>query len=247
MKNNQEVWIGKKGIRYWYYRFRDSQYYSFFLIGITIFVCFILIFGVIIPQVSEWFSIRDETLAARKRIALLQNNMTFLSNLDQNKVNTDMTTTTNALPVEKDVTMALASVSNAAITSGVSLNDYTFQVGTIGNTKQAKKTGKKEVSMITMTIVLTGPIDGVRKFIAAIENSLPLATVIHLDGSDQSTALTIWFYQKDFPNIKVSEEQELTSLPAEKLAILHRLQSFKKPIPIDLGAVAASGGALPLF
>lgn len=65
---NDDGWIGKKGFRYWYYRFRDSQYYALSIAGITILVCTLLVFNVIIPEIANWFSIRQEVIATQAKI-----------------------------------------------------------------------------------------------------------------------------------------------------------------------------------
>src|SRR6266851_199854 len=126
-----DVWIGKKGFRYWYYRFRDSEYYSLTAIGFTVLICIVLLFNIIIPELSQWFSIRNEVIAARAQIATLQQNITFINTLDKNRLNSQLQTASHALPPEKNFGFMLNAISNAAVTSGVSLNDYAFQVGNI--------------------------------------------------------------------------------------------------------------------
>ncbi len=242
----KEVWIGKKGFRYWYYRFRDSEYYSFTLIGITVFVCVMLISFVIIPQIGSWFSIREEVIATRQRIRVLKDNIAFMNNLDRNRLTAEVETATTALPLEKDFNNILSVISDAAMTSGVSMNDFSFNVGAVeGKTKNDQK--KSGLNSMRVTVVLSGPVQNVRKFISQVEKSLPLSEVVALDGTDQSVAVTVQFYQKGFPAVKIDDEQPLSTLPAEKLGILQKLQSMKKPMPVLLRNTNASESAMPLF
>lgn len=244
---SKEVWIGKKGFRYWYYRLRDSEYYSLILIGFTVLICLMLIFGIIMPQLTNWFSIRQETIATRERIAVLQNNINYLNNLDRNKVAANVDTVTSALPIEKDFSAMLAVVSDAAISSNVAMNDFTFQVGAVTGSKVAQNQPKNALSSVRLTLVVVGSMENVKRFINKVESSVPVAEVVNIDGTDQAVAISIQFYQKDFPDIKVNDDKQLEDLPAEKLAILQKLQSMKKPLPVDFGSSSASGGGIPLF
>src|SRR5580698_4987528 len=125
----KSLWIGKKGFRYWYYNFRDSEYYSISLIGLVIIVSIYLLFNVIIPETSQWFSIRREVVATRQNIAVLQQNINYMNNLNKNVLNSQLQTVSTALPPEKNFTSMLNAITGAAATSGVSLNDYSFAVG----------------------------------------------------------------------------------------------------------------------
>ena len=89
---NNDTWIGKKGFRYFYYKFRDSEYYGLAIIGVTLLVCAVLLFNIIIPEVTQWFSIRDEVIATREQIATLQQNINFINNLDKNALNSQLQT-----------------------------------------------------------------------------------------------------------------------------------------------------------
>src|ERR1700722_7297240 len=99
---SKEVWIGKKGFRYWYYKFRDSDFYPLTTVGLTIIVCFMLLIYWIIPELNNWFSIRNEVIAARSRIAVLQQNINFMNNLDKTTLNQQLQVSTQALPADKD-------------------------------------------------------------------------------------------------------------------------------------------------
>src|SRR5579872_1278457 len=132
---NSDTWIGKKGFRYYYYRFRDSEYYGLAIIAFTLLVSVILLFSIIIPEVTQWFSIRNEVVAAREQIATLQQNVSFVNNLNKNALNSQLLTVSHALPPEKNFGDILSTISNTAAVSNVSLSNYAFQVGNISSTK----------------------------------------------------------------------------------------------------------------
>lgn len=246
---NDDGWIGKKGFRYWYYRFRDSQYYALSIAGITILVCTLLVFNVIIPEIANWFSIRQEVIATQAKIDILQNNIGFMNNLDRGTLNQQFETAATALPPQKDFGSMLNVISSAAFTSGVSLNDYTFEVGSVASASgQLTDVRYKDVAVIKIVLVVNGAIDTIRRFIGALENSAPIAEVTNLDGNGQNVSISVQFYQKPLPNVDVSGSQQLEQVSAEKLAILQKLETWKQNSQGNaIPAPPASSSAVPLF
>ncbi|MBA3724507.1 MAG: hypothetical protein H0W89_06530 [Candidatus Levybacteria bacterium] len=246
---SKEVWVGKKDSRYWYYKYRDSEYFSIALTSLTVIGCLVLVFNVIIPQFAGWFSIREEIIATRARIAILESNINFMNNLDRNALNTQLDTATTALPTEKEFGPMLDALSAAAVSSGVSLNDFSFQVGNVASSSgQAADARHKDVAAIKITLVATGPIANVKKFISNLEKSIPVTEVVNIDGSNQTVSLSIQFYQKNVPQIDIQADKPLAPLSAEKTALIQDLAKWKRSQPLpNLDATAGSAGAIPLF
>ena len=244
-----DTWIGKKGMRYWYYKYRDSEYLSASMIVGTVIACFFLIFNVILPQITNWFSIRDEIVATRARISVLQDNINFMNNLDKGMLNSQLSTATNALPPEKDFGSMLDAVTEASVISGVSLNDFSFQVGNVASSSgTVSDTQRKGLASIKITVVAVGTVDRVRKFIQTLEKSIPISELVNIDGSGQTISLSIQFYQKSLPDLQIQPDQQLTQLSAEKVNLLQQLASWKKSQPFQMvGDANASASALPLF
>lgn len=241
------MWIGKKGIRYWYYRYRDSEYYALGMIGLTIVVSLLLLFFVIIPEVGQWFSIRDEISATQKRIAVLQANIAFLTNLDKNTVTSQLQIASQALPPDKNFGTILDTIANAAVSSGISLSDYSFPVGNVSKSSATDTTNSTGVSTLTVTITVDGTVDQLSKFIKAIETSLPLAHVTSIDGNNGTTAVTIDFYQKPFPPVDSSGDTPLTPLSEEKKTLLQKLSTWGNATKVTPTQSDSSGSAVPLF
>lgn len=246
---NDDNWIGKKGFRYWYYRFRDSHYYALGVMAITIIVCSALVFNVILPELSNWFSIRQEVIATQDKISILQNNIGFMNTLDRNTLNQQLDTVAAGLPPQKDFGGMLDSISSAAFASGVSLNDYNFQVGSIASgSGQLTDVRYQGLAVIKIILVVNGSLDNVRRFIASLEKSVPLAEVTNIDGNGENVSISVQFYQKPFPNVDVTGSQPFEQITAEKLAVIQTLQQWKQNIrtPGNV-AVPASNSAVPLF
>ncbi len=246
---SKETWIGKKGLRYWYYKYRDSEYFSLGFTAVAVVGCLILLFYVIIPQVTSWFSIRDEIIATRERISVLQDNINFMNNLDKGQMNTQIQTAAGALPPEKDFGSMLDVLSGAAVSSGVSLNDFSFQVGNVASSSgMVLDERHKNLASVKITVVALGSVDKVKKFISTVQNSVPISEVVNIDGSGQTISISIQFYQKNLKDVKIQEDQPLKPLSAEKFALLQQLNTWKKSqTNVNFESSDASGGALPLF
>jgi len=246
---NNDGWIGKKGFRYWYYRYRDSEYFTLGIVGASIVVCLLLIFTFVIPEISQWFSIQTEVATAQQRISVLQNNINFMNNLNKGTVDNQLQVASQALPPQKDFGLILQSISSAALTSGVALGDYTFPVGNITSTKITPVSGAaNQTPGLPVTVIITGSFEKVKRFIAAIENNSPVAQVTSIDGSGKTISLTIEFYEKPFPTLSVTGDTPLTPLSPKQSALLEQLANGQKttgassiPQPIS------SGSAIPLF
>lgn len=248
---SKEVWIGKKGFRYWYYKFRDSELYSFTTVGVAIVICLALLIYWIIPELNNWFSIRNEVIATRQRIAVLQQNINFINTLNKNTLNQQLQVATGALPSEKDFGTILDAISYASVNSGVSLSDYSFQVGNIASSSgQVNVVGYNGLSSIQVTIVVNGGIDQIKHFIQSLENTLPLSEVTMIDGSGGNISLTIQFYQKPFPASNFSTETPLTPLSAGEVSLLQTLSQWKTTTGIQNAAPqtsSSSASSIPLF
>lgn len=226
---NDEVWIGKKNFRFWYYRYKDSPTFSFSIIGVTIVVCLILIVQVIIPQVQTWFSIRDEVIATTDRITVIRNNLAYMSNLDKTLLDKQLETATAAVPPQKDFSSILNAIFEAALQSGVSLGDFSFNVGNVSATAAGapKDASQKDLSAIEVTLVLSSNLDGGKRFLTKIKEKLPLSEVVKLEGNLQATTVTIRFFQKPLAKIVYQDTQPLPPVSPQHQQLLQQLSSWR--------------------
>lgn len=223
-----DIWIGKKGYRYWYYRYRDSQYYSLSIVGFATVVSLVLLFYVVIPELSNWFSIQQEVDTTQQQIAILQQNISFINSLDKTQLDSQLQTASHALPPEKDFGSVLQAVGYAAAKSNVSLNNYSFQIGTIktASTLPGIAVSKVDTTPIQIVVVVNGSFDNLVTFMKDLQNNLPLATVIKVDGSGSNLSMTLQFYQKPFPKIVFSGTTPLTQLTANDNKLLQQLSQW---------------------
>src|SRR5260221_13293993 len=168
---SKETWIGNKGFWYWYYKFRDSEFYSLTLAGITIIVCIVLLIYWVVPELNNWFSIRNEVITTEERISILQKNISLINSLDKSTLDQQLQVATGALPSGKDFGAMLDAISNASINSGVSLSNYSFQVGNLSSSQASSNQVGGAANAIpsgmfstAVTVIVNGDIDQIRKF-----------------------------------------------------------------------------------
>src|SRR3989442_361008 len=137
---SRDVMLGQNNLRFLYYRYKDSQYVSLGLVVLVVSVCLMLFSRVVIPQFENWFSIRNEVVETNARIDAIKSNINFMQNLDKSQLNTQAQIASSALPTEKDFGAMLNALSDAAVHAGVSLEDFTFQVGNIASASGSSKT-----------------------------------------------------------------------------------------------------------
>ncbi len=235
---NNEPWLGHNTVQFWYYRFKDSVYYTWFLVFVSLLVSFIIIFQVIIPQLTSWFSITNEVIALREKISVMNQNINFVNNVDPALLNNQLQTAQSALPAEKDFGGVVSALSDAAILSGVSLSDYTFSVGEVAS-ESAK------ISNVDVELVIEGTFDGTVRFLSEIEKKLPLAEIITAQGDNNSTTMKLKFYQKAYPKVVFHEDQPLQPLTDSQTALLRELSTWQRSAPAV--PTSSSSSAVPLF
>lgn len=228
-------------IQFWYARFKDSPYYQWLIVSIAFISALFLFIYFVIPQIITWFSIRNEILATRERINILNQNITLINNLDPGILNKQVNTTTQALPFEKDFGAIVTALSIASLTSGISIDDFTFQVGDI---TIDEKTQKDNLSKIGLTITVSGSINALEIFLETLNEKLPLSEVVSVKGDAKTTTIIVQFYQKALPTTQFSGITPLMSINPKEQSLIDTLDSWK---PINMFPLVTSSSATPLF
>lgn len=238
--------LGQNNIRLLYYRYKDSTYFVSGVIALIVLASIILVTQVVIPQVQSWFSIRDEVIATRDKIDVLNNNIAFMNNINKSQLDEQVKTATKALPVNKDFAAILNAVADSAQTSGVSLQDFSFQVGDINAVKGQQDSLERDLSQVKLIISVNGTFDSVEGFLKKIAQELPLSEVTDVEGDLNGTTITLQFYQKAFPNIVFDDETPLVPISNKDSALLDKMNGWQPPVT-EGNTSDASNSALPLF
>ena len=246
MKKDNKFGINE--LRFLYFRYKDSPYFLLGIISLIVISSFILFLQLVVPQIQSWFSIRNEILRTSNRIEIINRNIAHMKAQNQTVLDNQVEMATNALPIEKDFGTVISALSDSALNAGVSMEDFSFQVGKVASVEgQLNSFGQKELSIVKVIVVLTGSINNIRIFLSQVQNKLPLSEVTEVHGDIISTIATIQFYQKKFPEIVFKDDVPIRSFSSKQLSLLDKLSLWVPLAPqVDPLASPSAGGA-PLF
>ena len=191
---------------------------------VVIVVSIIIFLEVILPQVKELVSIREEEKNAKARVESLKKNLLFLSNIDNSNLDIQLKLTTSALPGEKDFAGIINAISNTAVNTGVALDDFGFQVGEL-STKSAKMTVKPSIEV---GLSVKTDIEGLKRFLDRLYEEFPIAQVTGVNIEKKAYGVGTAFFYKPLAQIKFDESKELKSFSKDEQNLLNNLLSWNK-------------------
>ena len=204
-----------------YYRYKDTSYYSVSIFVLTISACILLLFYIVIPQISQWFSLQQEISSVRKGTETIMDNKALLQQSDDGILTQELRVVTTAFPSEKDFAGILSAVSAAASFASITLEDYSFSVGELQSDTQ------KEVSPIALILLLNGSFYSTIAFLKKLQTSLPLSEVVTVDFSEGNSVIEIIFFYKPFPKIVYNETSPLTPITRVDEEFIRQLEIWK--------------------
>lgn len=226
---NKPIPINETTFRILYFRYKP-YYVS---VGVIL-VCIVLFFQLIIPQVQQWFALRDEVIQEQQKVALLNQNLSIITKINNDSLDKDIQVVTAALPADKDFAAILNAVSNAATTSNVSLGDYSFQVGNLSAVVSGSQTN------LQLTLNIKGGIADAERLIQSLKTQLPLSEVTNVQiNSANSSTITTVFYFKPFPQLAFNSSTPLIGITAQDDTLIKTLKlytgaSSNNPLTISL-------------
>jgi Tfp pilus assembly protein PilO len=223
---------------------RVLMHYKKFYISLgIILVCIGLFMFVIIPQFQQYSLQKNEIDEVQQRVAILNNNLSFLSRLNQQEQTAQLTTVLAALPDDKDYAGILFAVKNASAKAGVGLGDFTFQVGELS---QKSVITQNAPTMQLILNVLGSPTE-IQVFLTELSKSLPLANIKELKIGAESSRVVVEFYYKPVPQLQVNYGQPITPLSEQNRKNLGDLslwresgQSFDSLVSLESSSSAAT-------
>ncbi len=192
-----------------------------YLVSVVIIItCFLLFLFLIIPQIQNVFSIKAQEEEYRQKIAVLKENVAFLSLLDDNQLSSQTQLVAKALPTEKDFVNILYAISSVADNSDVSLGDFAFGIGDISPSASAEGLRPS----VQVEISIRGDTAGVRRFIATLAKRIPLSEVISLSGNSSGASMVVNFYYRSLPSFTFDDNSRI---PAQSKADGELLQTLE--------------------
>lgn len=222
--------------------YKGTLLFEVLILLISLIVTASLFFVFVIPQFHSFIAMNEEVKETRARIATMRSNIQLVSSLNEDTLDSDFLTTTAALPVEKDFSGAMQSILAASVNSGVSLDTFSFTVGTIAS----KSATPEDLLPMGITIDASGDIASIKDLISSLYTYLPLSVITTADsesGEGESTAITISFPAKPLPELVIDNSKPIVQATPKNIEVLGKLKEWKDKkdlVPIeDIGTSSA--------
>ncbi len=202
-------------------QFRYSSYYPIVAPAFIILISLLLFGFFVLPHFQNWFSIQNEIRETQDRITVMQENSRLLRNMNNVQINEEYSVATKALPHERDFIGILQAIGKMALTSRIGIDDYTFSIGEVS--KDGSPSTVK-VSPITIKFGVDGTIDDINAFIKESETKLPIAKLESIEYSAGKAVISLTFYIKEFPDLKIIDSVSLTQLNQQDKELLNTLR-----------------------
>ncbi|MDO8658026.1 MAG: hypothetical protein Q7K55_04750 [Candidatus Levybacteria bacterium] len=212
------------------FRILYLKYKELIIPGGIIFVSIILFLQVVLPQFQELSLIRNKEEETKERIRNLNNNLMFLSKLNNSSLDFQLKLTTSVLPIEKDFVGIINAVSNTAVDTGVALDDFGFVVGELSTRSAAIKTSGiiKDKPSIDLGLSVRTNIDGLKRFIERLSEEFPLSQIMGISIDKKKYGIsTVFFYRALVPD-RFNESTELKPFSKADEAMLNKLSSWNE-------------------
>lgn len=224
-------------LRLLYYRYKDTPYYPIVNVGILLLIGSLLLFQVLLPQFSEWFSVQREVATLKKNIKTMQENAAFLAALDQQSIDEDVQTVASAYPFSNDYAGIINALNQTASRTGIALPSFSIAIGDISATGPAGTPAS-----YTLSLGFAASLETAKKFVDELNKTLPLSGIPEFSNDQGSTTVDINFYYHGFPQVTINQKEKLTPLSAEEQGLLSQMKTWRVSSPDVIG----EGEVLPV-
>jgi Tfp pilus assembly protein PilO len=206
------------------------HYKEYFLpIGIIL-ASFVVLLFVVVPQIQGYFNAENNLKEEENKLELLKNNFNLLSNLNQTEAEANLSMLKRTLPPSKDFAGVLNAITSSASDTGVSVGDFTFQVGDLAQVLQ----GVTAYPSLQITVNLNGNVLALNNFMNKLYHSMPLAEVTSIKVNQTTSILTVLFYYKPFPPAQARGDLAILPLSAKDKIVLSDIANWNPGIDISL-------------
>lgn len=200
-----------------------QQYKSFILPAVVILVSLIVILMILIPQAQGLLQNQELLKEEQEKLSVLKNNYKLLVSMDEAQVSGDLQTLSKAFPSNKDFAGILNTISYNSVRSGVSISDFTFQVGDV---KKTTDTDNPDSPSLKLRLNISASPGAVIKFVSELYRSFPIAQATVIKSNQEQANITLTFPFKAFPELKVDNFTSLNQLSASETKLIEQIQSY---------------------
>lgn len=228
---NTNMTINQTRLQATYYRYK-----RYVIPVIVLVVCVFLFLEVNIPQLQNFLAIRQEVQTNQAKLDALRANLYQVSKINDQDLDTSLKLASTALPSNKDFFTMINALSNAAINSGVSLGDYSLQVGDLSGNDAANNT-------LNIKVTVSGDINNIKNFIIEAKKQLPLIDVSDLKLTNNTTNMTLVFFYKPFSHTAFDDSKIIQPISSQEQNLLNRLNTSFEQAPPTIQTASSSAGS----
>lgn len=186
-----------------------------------ILTCILLFFFFVIPQFNMFLKIQNDAKESSLKLDRLNKNLDILTNVDDSVLESQLTTLSSALPINKDFVSVLNSIYSTAQKTGVSIGSFSLQIGDV-----SKSQSSADLPVLQITLPINSGINAVNNFMKAISRSLPLAEVYSVKVSGTTSTVALSFYYKPLGVAGYSQDVPVSPISQKGINIISQLKGF---------------------
>jgi hypothetical protein len=200
-----------------------NKYKSFLLPLVVLVVSVIILFLIVIPEINQYFSSRNQLSQETQKLDYLKNNYNFLANIDETQSNSDLQLLEKTLPAKKDLLGIMTAISATSSKVGISIDDFKF---TLGNLSKASSSNSTIFPNIAMELTTEGNAILLNEFMNELYKTAPLVEVYGIKYGANTATLLLRFYYKPFSPQNINDESPISQLSPKEKALLKDIYSW---------------------
>lgn len=190
----------------------------------VILVCLITVWIVILPQIQNWFAMRDEIATDTQQLSVLKQNLNAVTIMNDGNLDTLLQIASNALPADKDFAAIVNALTSAALQAGTQIGNYNFQIGDLSDTITPGPRRTSQQPDLELVISLPGNLSTTKSFVANLRRELPLSDVTSVSqNADNTVTVRVVFYYAPLPKIAFNDTVPLPVVSGKDEAFLKSL------------------------
>lgn len=227
---NKKINPDLNSLKFLYDRYKD------FIIPIFVILFSLFLFiKFVIPQFQGLIASKQEIKNAYDKLNIAKNNLSMLTFMSEPSLDNNVGLLTKALPAVKDFDGILNALSIASTKAGVTLGNFSFQVGDLSTFTNASG-----YLSLKLNLNVSGGMNTVSNFLNILNSTLPLSEVKSIEMNNKSSIISLVFYYKPLPPIAYSDSQLLKNISKNDLMLIEKLFSFNNSQVIVPSVVESS-------
>lgn len=204
------------------------KYKKFMIPAALLFLSLIMLFGVIIPQISSISETNKTKSEALNKITKLEQSLSVIQKTNSDVVDSDLKTVTTALPTSKDISLIFSALNNVADKSGVSLDEFSLKVGGIyGRAEEVDTGGVTGVPTVDVKVQTSGSAINTVIFAKNMKEQLPLSEIKLIDNNQGTATYEISFFYKPL-DLNVLKQDEVASITQADKNLVKQLEDWNQ-------------------